>query len=171
MRVSSVERNNVTISGRGKKVLLFAHGYGCDQNMWRLITPAFEDNFKIVLFDNVGAGQSDLSKFDPDKYRSLGGYATDVLEICSELDLKEVIFVGHSVSAMTGILAAIREPERFSRLVLIGPSPCYINDGDYHGGFSNEDIDGLLDFLDRNYLGWSNTMAPVIMGSGGTVAF
>jgi sigma-B regulation protein RsbQ len=160
-------RNNVKISGRGEQPMLFAHGFGCDQNMWRFIAPAFEDQFKIVLFDHVGHGGSELSAFDRDKYATLGGYAQDVLEICAELDLSEVVFVGHSVSAMIGLLAAAREPQRFSKLVLIGPSPRYVNDDDagYHGGFKREDIDGLLDFLDSNYLGWSSAMAPTIMGN------
>lgn len=159
------QRNNVRISGRGEKAIIFAHGYGCDQNMWRFITPAFHDDYKIVLFDHVGFGNSDLNAFDPSKYATLDGYAHDVLDICSELALEKVIFVGHSVSSMIGVLAAIREPGRFHKLVLIGPSPYYLNDGDYRGGFTREDVGGLLDFLDRNYLGWSATMAPVIMGN------
>ena len=163
--MSVLERNNVKVLGSGDKAMVFAHGYGCDQNMWRFVTPSFQDEYKIVLFDNVGAGSSDLKSFDPSKYGSLDGYATDVLEICSMLDLSQVIFVGHSVSAIIGILAAIREPERFAKLVLIGPSPCYLNEADYQGGFSRQDIEGLLEFLDRNYLGWSATMAPVIMGN------
>ena len=158
-------RNNVKVFGRGEQPMIFAHGYGCDQNMWRLITPAFEDRYRIVLFDHVGHGQSDAAAFDPAKYASLKGYTDDVLAICQELDLTDAVFVGHSVSAMIGILAAIKEPERFDRLVLIGPSPRYIDDGDYVGGFKREDIEGLLDFLDSNHLGWSSTMAPVIMGN------
>jgi sigma-B regulation protein RsbQ len=160
-----LKRNNVKVLGQGQQSMIFAHGYGCDQNMWRFITPAFEDRYKIVLFDHVGHGQSDAAAFDQTKYGSLQGYADDVLAICRELDLTNVIFVGHSVSAMIGILAAIEEPERFDRLVLIGPSPRYINDGEYVGGFKREDIEGLLDFLDSNHLGWSSTMAPVIMGN------
>ncbi|QSQ25853.1 alpha/beta hydrolase [Pyxidicoccus parkwayensis] len=158
-------RNNVKVLGQGDRVMLFAHGYGCDQNMWRFITPAFEKDHRIVLFDHVGAGRSDLTAYNRTRYNSLKGYADDVLDICRELELKQVIFVGHSVSAMIGVLAAVAEPERFSKLVLIGPSPCYINDGDYVGGFSRGDIDGLLDSLDSNYLGWSSAMAPVIMGN------
>jgi sigma-B regulation protein RsbQ len=158
-------RHNVKVIGHGEQPMLFAHGYGCDQNMWRFITPAFENRYKIVLFDHVGHGRSDEATFDRTKYDSLNGYAEDVLAICRELDLTNVIFVGHSVSAMIGVLAAIQEPERFERLVLIGPSPCYINDGDYVGGFKQEDIEGLLDFLDSNHLGWSSTMAPTIMGN------
>uniref|UniRef100_UPI001E5A61AE alpha/beta fold hydrolase n=1 Tax=Microvirga roseola TaxID=2883126 RepID=UPI001E5A61AE len=128
-------RHNVKVIGQGEQPMLFAHGYGCDQNMWRFITPAFEDRYKIILFDHVGHGQSDGSVFDQTRYGALDGYADDVLAICLELNLKDVIFVGHSVSAMIGVLAAIREPERFDRLVLIGPSPRYINDGEYVGGF------------------------------------
>jgi sigma-B regulation protein RsbQ len=160
-----LQRNNVKVMGRGEQPMMFAHGYGCDQNMWRFITPAFEDRYRIILFDHVGHGHSDAAAFDRTKYASLDGYVDDVLAICHELELTDVIFVGHSVSAMVGVLAAIREPERFDRLVLIGPSPRYINDGDYVGGFKQEDIEGLLDFLDSNHLGWSSTMAPVIMGN------
>jgi sigma-B regulation protein RsbQ len=158
-------RNNVKISGIGSMPMIFAHGFGCDQNMWRFVAPAFEHDYKVILFDHVGAGRSDLSAYSPSKYSSLQGYADDVLEICRELDLDRVIFVGHSVSAMIGALAAIKEPHRFENLVMVGPSACYINDGDYHGGFRREDIDQLLDFLDSNYLGWANTMAPQIMGN------
>jgi sigma-B regulation protein RsbQ len=163
--VSVWTRNNVSVSGNGEQTMLFAHGYGCDQHMWRLITPAFAETHRLVLFDHVGAGRSDLDAYDRVKYSSLMGYAQDVLEICRELELQDVIFVGHSVSAMIGVLAAIDEPERFARLVLIGPSPRYINDGDYIGGFSQEDITGLLEFQDSNYLGWSAQLAPVIMGN------
>jgi sigma-B regulation protein RsbQ len=145
--------------------MLFAHGFGCDQNMWRFVTPTFEATHRLVLFDHVGHGRSDLSAFDRFKYRTLQGYADDVLEICSALDLRDAIFVGHSVSAMIGVLAAIREPQRFSRLVLIGPSPCYVNEGEYVGGFSRDDVERLLDFLDSNQLGWSSAMAPAIMGN------
>jgi sigma-B regulation protein RsbQ len=158
-------RNNVRVLGRGTRPMIFAHGFGCDQNMWRLITPAFENDYRLILFDHVGAGQSDLSAYDPAKYASLSGYVTDVLEICAELDLADAIFVGHSVSAMIGVTAALREPGRFSHLIHVGPSPRYINDGTYVGGFTREEINGLLDFLDSNYLGWSTTMAPVIMGN------
>jgi sigma-B regulation protein RsbQ len=160
-----IHRNNVKLLGRGRAPMLFAHGFGCDQNMWRLVAPAFEDSHRVVLFDHVGAGRSDTAAYDPRKYAALDGYATDVLEICHELDLQEVVFVGHSVSAMIGVLAANREPARFKALVLVGPSPRYINDGDYVGGFSRTDIDGLLDALDSNYLGWSSALAPAIMGN------
>jgi sigma-B regulation protein RsbQ len=161
----ALQRNNVSIRGSGSQAIVFAHGYGCDQNMWRFIAPAFEDRYRVVLFDHVGHGQSDASAFDEVRHGSLNGYADDVLDIVRELDLSRVIFVGHSVSAMIGVLAAIKQPERFERLVLIGPSPCYIDDGEYVGGFRREDVEGLLDFLDSNHLGWSSTMAPVIMGN------
>ena len=153
------------VSGPGGQAMLFAHGYGCDQNMWRFVAPAFADRYRIVLFDHVGHGRSDASAFDREKYATLDGYAGDVIEICDEFGLKNTIFVGHSVSAMIGVLAAIRRPDLIDRLILIGPSPCYIDDGDYVGGFKREDIEGLLDFLDSNHLGWSSTMAPVIMGN------
>jgi sigma-B regulation protein RsbQ len=144
---------------------MLAHGFGCDQNMWRLVVPELQRQSRILLFDQVGTGRSDLSAWNPQRYGSLDGYADDVLQICHELDLREVVFVGHSVSAMIGVLAANREPDRFAALVLLNPSPRYIDDTDYHGGFSRADIDELLDSLDSNYLGWSATMAPVIMGN------
>jgi sigma-B regulation protein RsbQ len=164
--MSALQRNNVKLSGREDgRPMVFAHGFGCDQNMWRFVTPAFADEYRIVLFDHVGAGRSDLSAFNRGKYGSLQGYASDVLEICRELELTDAIFVGHSVSAMIGVLAAVQEPDRFAELILIGPSPRYIDDDGYSGGFSREDIEGLLESLDSNYLGWSSAMAPVIMGN------
>jgi sigma-B regulation protein RsbQ len=159
-------RNNVVEHGRrDAQPMMFAHGFGCDQNMWRHVWPAFEDDYRVVLFDHVGSGRSDLSAWHRSRYSSLQGYADDVVEICRELDLSEVVFVGHSVSAMIGVLAAAHEPERFARLVLIGPSPRYIDDQDYTGGFTRADIEELLDSMDSNYLGWSSAMAPVIMGN------
>jgi sigma-B regulation protein RsbQ len=145
--------------------MVFAHGFGCDQNMWRHVAPAFADRYRIVLFDHLGAGNSDLSAYDAERHGSLEGYADDVLALLHELDLRDVVYVGHSVSAMIGVLAANREPERFDRLVLVGPSPRYINDEGYVGGFEREDIEGLLHSLESNYLGWSGAMAPVIMGN------
>jgi sigma-B regulation protein RsbQ len=145
--------------------MLFAHGYGCDQNMWRYVWPAFAESHRIVLFDHVGAGGSDLSAYDQQRYSRLTGYAQDVLEICAELDLNDVVFVGHSVSAMIGALAAAEESQRFEQLVMIGPSPRYIDNEGYVGGFTQADIEGLLDSMDSNYLGWSSQMAPVIMGN------
>jgi sigma-B regulation protein RsbQ len=164
--VSVLARNNVSVHGVADgQPMLFAHGFGCDQHMWSRVWPAFADAYRVVLFDHVGAGGSDASAFDPHRYASLSGYADDVLEICEELALDDVIFVGHSVSGMIGVLAAAERPERFARLLLIGPSPRYIDDGDYVGGFSQEDIDGLLESLESNYLGWSSAITPVIMGN------
>ncbi|WP_377806498.1 alpha/beta fold hydrolase [Azospirillum sp. A29] len=160
-----VARNNVKISGQGTRTIMFAHGFGCNQHMWRFVTPAFEDHYRIVTFDHVGAGRSDLSAYDYAKYASLDGYASDVVEIAREFDVKNGVFVGHSVSAMIGVLAVARDPILFSRLMLIGPSPCYIDDGDYVGGFSKAQINDLLDFLGSNHMGWSRTMAPGIMGN------
>jgi sigma-B regulation protein RsbQ len=160
-----LRRNNVQVLGRGPRTMVLAHGYGCDQNMWRKIVPAFENDFRIVLFDYVGHGKSQPHAFDRARYASLDGYADDVLAICEALAIRDAVFVGHSVSCIIGILAARKDPTRFGSLVLIGPSPRYVNDGDYVGGFKREDIDGLLEFLDSNHLGWSSTMAPVIMGN------
>lgn len=153
------------ILGRGPRTMVMAHGFGCDQSMWRLIVPAFEDDYRIVLFDYVGHGHSDSSAFSQSRYATLEDFADDVLEICEVLAIRDATFVGHSVSSMIGVLAARKDPSRFESLILVGPSPRYINDGDYVGGFTQEDIDGLLDLLDSNHLGWSSTMAPVIMGN------
>jgi sigma-B regulation protein RsbQ len=161
--IDVLTRNNVHVSGSGTQPMLFAHGFGCDQTMWRFVTPAFERDYRVVLFDYVGSGKSDLSAYDAQRYATLDGYAQDVLEICEALDLHDVIFVGHSVSSMIGVLAANRAPERFSRLVMVGPSPRYINDEGYVGGFERADIEGLLDLMDKNYIGWANFLAPVIM--------
>jgi sigma-B regulation protein RsbQ len=161
-----VERNNITCTGKPDgQAMLFAHGYGCDQHMWRYVAPVFEKRFRVILFDHVGAGQSDLSAYDPERYSSLAGYADDVVQICEELDLRDVIYVGHSVSAMIGVLAALQAPGRFEKLVFVCPSPRYIDEGDYRGGFTEEDIVDLLASLESNYLGWSAAMAPVIMGN------
>jgi sigma-B regulation protein RsbQ len=164
--VSVLTRSNVTVAGRrGGQPMLFAHGYGCDQNMWRFVAPAFEDRYRTVLFDHIGAGGSDLGAYDPLRHSDLRGYADDVLEICAALELERVVFVGHSVSAMIGVVAANLEPDRFDKLILVGPSPCYIDQDDYVGGFSRADIDELLESVESNYLGWSSAMAPVIMGN------
>jgi sigma-B regulation protein RsbQ len=164
--VDVLTRNNVTLGGQaGGQPMVFAHGYGCDQNMWRFVVPAFAGQYRTVLFDFVGAGGSDLSAYDPLRYGSLEGYAADVVDVVRALDLHDVIFVGHSVSAVIGVLAATREPDRFAALVLVAPSPRYIDDEGYAGGFAETDIEELLASLDRNYLGWSSTMAPVIMGN------
>jgi len=161
-----VDRHHVVESGvRGARPMLFAHGFGCDQRMWRLVAPAFEADHRVIVFDHVGAGRSDLSAYDPQRYRSLAAYADDVVELCRALDVTDAVFVGHSVSAMIGVLAAIRAPGRIGALVLVGPSPRYIDDEGYRGGFSEEDIDELLGSLASNFLGWSSAMAPVIMGN------
>ncbi|MGI5420882.1 alpha/beta fold hydrolase [Actinomadura luteofluorescens] len=164
--MSVLTRNNVQDLGRrSEQPMVFAHGFGCDQTMWRLTAPAFEADHRVILFDHVGMGDSDLAAYSADRYGSLDAYAEDVLDIVHELDLRDVIFVGHSVSAMIGVLAANREPDRFARLVLVGPSPRYVDDGDYVGGFSGADIGELLESLESNYLGWSSRMAPMIMGN------
>lgn len=164
--MKTTRRNAVSVTGQaGGRPMMFAHGFGCDQNMWRFVAPAFAPTHRLVLFDHVGSGSSDLSAYDDERYSTLDGYASDVLEIVHEHDLWDVVFVGHSVSAMIGVLAAIREPERFDRLVLVGPSPRYLDDDDYVGGFGKADIDEMLESLDSNYLGWSSVMAPVIMGN------
>jgi sigma-B regulation protein RsbQ len=163
--MSLLRRNNVHITGEGPATLFFAHGFGCDQNMWRLLAPEYAKRFRVVLFDLVGSGNSDLSAYDSKKYASLQSYADDACELITELAQGPTVFVGHSVSSMIGMLANISMPERFAAQIMIGPSPCYINDGDYIGGFMRADIEGLLDTLDSNYLGWSSNMAPTIMGA------
>lgn len=161
-------RNNVHVSGRGEQPMLFAHGFGCDQNMWRFVTPAFEDDYRLVLFDYVGSGRSDLRAYSETRYASLAGYAEDVLEICRALDLRDVVYVGHSVSSIIGMLAAIKEPHRFSCLILVGPSPRYVNDlPEYLGGFERSDIEGLLEMMDKNYIGWASFLAPNVMKNPG----
>ena len=163
IEMSISKRHNINVLGTGSKTMLFAHGYGCDQIMWRYFVPAFRDDYRIVLFDHVGAGKSDISQYSREKYGTLQGYADDVLEIIDAVSGAPVIFVGHSVSAMIGVLAANKQPQAFERLIMIGPSPCYINDGEYVGGFTRSDIDSLLQTLAENHLGWSRAMAPVIM--------
>jgi sigma-B regulation protein RsbQ len=160
-----IKRNNVTVTGKGAQPMMFAHGFGCDQNMWRYILPSFESDYKIILFDHVGAGKSDLAAYDREKYGKLDGYASDVLKIIDALKLNNVIFVGHSVSCMIGQLAANERPDLFSSLIHIGPSPRYINDEGYKGGFARKDLEGLLEMMDSNYLGWSGTVGPMIMGN------
>jgi sigma-B regulation protein RsbQ len=158
-------RNNVRVAGTGDSTIVFAHGYGCDQNMWRLIAPSFQERYTTILFDLVGSGNSDLRAYDRTKYGTLHGYASDVLEIVERYARGPVIFVGHSVSAMIGMLATIRAPQRFAAQVMVGPSPCYTNEEGYTGGFSRADIDELLATVESNYLGWSSAMAPAIMGA------
>ncbi|QIG38488.1 alpha/beta hydrolase [Microbacterium sp. 4R-513] len=161
-----LRRNNVTVSGNpAGPLVMLAHGFGCSQETWNLVAPQLEPDHAVLLFDHVGAGGSDWTAYDRQKYADLDGYAADVLDILEALDATEVTFVGHSVSAMIGVLAANRDPARFRALVLVGPSPRYVNADGYHGGFEQSDIDGLLDSLDANYLGWARQLAPVIMGT------
>lgn len=164
--IDVVRRNNIHETGNPTgPVLLFGHGFGCNQEMWRRVTPAFAEDYRIVLFDHVGSGGSDLGEYNPGKYDSLHGYAADVLEIIENLGLRDVVYIGHSVGAIVGVLAAVRDPSAFRSLVLLSPSPCYVNDGDYLGGFDQTELDGLVDALDTNYFGWATTMAPVVMGN------
>jgi sigma-B regulation protein RsbQ len=163
--MSAKIRNNVRITGDGAATMVFAHGFGCDQTMWRFLAPAYGERFRTITFDLVGSGGSDLAAYDRDKYGTLHGYADDLVEILDECATGPVVFVGHSVSTMIGMLATIKAPERFAAQVMVGPSPCYINDGDYTGGFSRDDIDELLETMDANFLGWSSNLAPAIMGA------
>ncbi len=163
--VDVIKRNNVRVIGEGTRTMVLAHGFGCDQNVWRYLINAFKTRFRLVLFDYVGAGQSDLDAYNPVRYNSLDGYAKDIIEILDALNIKSTVFVGHSVSSMIGLRASIIRPELFESLIFVTPSPCYINEEDYTGGISKEDLEALLDMMDSNYLGWSGTMAPLIMGN------
>jgi len=163
MAADVIRRNNVQIFGEGEKTILFAHGFGCDQNMWRFITPAYEKDYKIILFDYVGCGKSDLLAYNEERYSTLNGYAEDIIDICNVLNLKQVIFIGHSVSSMIGVLAYVQSPDIFERMVLVCPSPRYINDIGYIGGFEKQDLEDLLDVMDSNYIGWASFLAPVVM--------
>lgn len=159
----ATSRFNIHVSGRGTQPLVFAHGFGCDQNMWRFVAPRFEADYRVVCFDYIGMGGSDHSSYDPQRYWKLDDYAEDLLLLCRSLDLRNAIVVGHSVSSMIGALAAIQAPDQFERLVMVGPSPSYINDGDYIGGFDKEDLDGLLEMMEHNYIGWAQQLAPAVM--------
>jgi len=163
--MNPLQRNNVRISGDGRITLVFAHGLGCDQKMWQYLLPAFENRYRTVVFDLVGCGASDWSAYDFEKYGSLHGYAKDVLDIIEAVSDEPVVYVGHSVSGMIGLLASIKAPDKFAAQVMIGSSPCYLNDGDYQGGFSSEDIAELCRTMDSNYLSWASTMAPAFMGA------
>lgn len=167
--VDVIKRNNVHVKGDGKKTLMYAHGFGCNQDMWDQIVPAFDGEYKQILFDYVGSGQSDLAFWSIDRYSNLDGYAEDIIEICDALDLREdVILIGHSVSATIAMLASISRPSLFSRLILIGPTPCFLNHPpDYKGGFNKPDLEGLLELMDNNYLGWASYLAPVVSGEDG----
>lgn len=159
-----IYRNNVKINGNGEQVIIFAPGFGCDQNMWRLVTPAFQEDYRTILFDYVGSGNSDYQAYDSSKYRELNGYAQDVIDICRSLELKEVIFIGHSVGSVIGMLASIQDPKLFKKLIMIGPSPYYLNDPpNYKGGFEKEDLEGLINMMELNYIGWANYLSKVIM--------
>ena len=157
-----LKRNNVKVIGNKETTIMFAHGFGCDQTMWRHIVPSFIEDYKIVLFDYVGSGSSNIECYDTEKYGSLLGYVQDVLDIVEELKLKDVIFVGHSVSSMIGMLATIQKPDVFQRLVMIGPSPRYLNDSEYYGGFEEKDINEMLDMMEMNFIGWASYMAPIV---------
>ncbi|MYL23199.1 alpha/beta fold hydrolase [Halomonas alkaliantarctica] len=157
-------RNNVTVRGQGERTLMLAHGFGCDQKMWRFLIPRLERHYTLVLFDYVGSGNSDTSAFDVERYARLEGYAQDILDICEALSLKDVTLIGHSVSSIIGLIACETAPERFSRLVMIAPSPSFQNHPpDYYGGFEQEDLQDLLDLMDMNYIDWANYLAPLVM--------
>ena len=158
-------RNNVKVLGKGDQAIVFVHGFGCDQNIWRYLIPSLVEKYRLVLLDQMGAGSSVSADYNATKYASLAGYATDVLEVCHSLELQNVILVGHSVGAMIGVLSAIQEPELFQKLVLIGPSPCYLNDADYFGGFERADVQAMLSVMNTDYQGWANAFAPFIMGN------
>jgi len=160
-----IKRNNIQIFGEGETPILFAHGFGCDQNMWRFVAPTFFDKYKVILFDYVGSGKSDLNAYNVERYSSLMGYAQDILEICETLSLENLIFAGHSVSGMIGVLASIQNPKIFQKLLLVATSPCYINDeeNNYVGGFEHSDVKDLLDIMEKNYIGWASFMVPLVM--------
>lgn len=166
MNQDTIKRNNIHISGKGKKPIIFAPGFGCDQTVWKDVSPSFEEDYQVILFDYVGLGNSDISAFDPAKYSKLSGYVQDVLDVCAALDLKDAIFVGHSVSSMIGLLASNLKPEYFSHLIMIAPSPCYLNDPPkYYGGFEKEDLIGLIEMMEKNYIGWANAFSTTLLNN------
>lgn len=166
MTIDFLVRNNVKVLGKGKQPIVFAHGFGCDQDMWRYLVPDFEEDYRIILFDYVGSGESQRDYYNANKYSSLQGYAQDVLEIMDTLDLENAIFVGHSVSSMIGMLASIRDPKYFEHIIMLGPSPRYVNDlPDYYGGFNRNDIDELLNMMQMNFIGWASYLAPIVMNN------
>jgi sigma-B regulation protein RsbQ len=163
MKRNILSRNNVSIKGEGEQTMILAPGFGCDQTVWNAVSALFERDYRVILFDYVGMGKSDITAFDPDKYSDLSGYAQDVLDVCSALNLKDAIFVGHSVGGIIGLLASLQHPEYFSGLIMIGPSPCYLNEPpEYYGGFEKEDLTGLIDMMDKNYIGWATMFASTI---------
>ena len=152
--------------GSTSNPMVFAHGLGCNQTMWKDVAPAFQSTHQIVMFDLMGFGNSDTSCFSYERYQTLEGYADDFIEVVEETCFEPAVFVSHSVSGMIGILAACKRPDLFRQLILIGPSACYLNDGEsYLGGFEKQDIEGLIDAMQSNYLGWAGQMAPAIMGN------
>lgn len=169
MRANDIKRrNNVTVTGTGDRWVVLAHGFGCDQTMWRFFTPYLRDHFRLVCLDYVGSGRSDVTAFSVERYGSLEGYAQDIVEVCDALDISDATLIGHSVGAMTGLIAAISAPQRIGKLVMVCPSPCFLNDPpEYHGGFEREDLEDLLGLMDQNYIGWANHLAPLVMGSDG----
>lgn len=161
-----LKRNNVNIIGKGEKTIVFGHGLACDQKIWDTILPYFEEDYQIVLYDYVGSGDSDFSAFDTERYSTMHGYAKDLLEILEAIDVGEVIFVGHSVSAMIGILASIEKPEYFENLILIGSSPRYLNEHpNYHGGYDESDIEELITMMEMNFSGWATLAAANFMNN------
>lgn len=158
-------RNNVQVAGAGAVTMVFVHGFGCDQLMWRFTAGAFQDRYRVVTYDLTGSGGSDKAAYDRDKYASLHGHAADLLDIIDGFADGPTVVIGHSVGATIGMLATVAAPQRFMAQAMVAPSPCYINDGDYIGGFSREDIHELLDTMDANYLGWAQNLAPAIMGA------
>lgn len=166
MTIDVLVRNNVKVLGSGSQTIVFAHGFGCDQDMWRYIVPAFSENYRVILFDYVGSGESQINYYDAVKYNNLEGYAQDVLEIMEALELRDTIFVGHSVSSMIGMLASIQNPKYFKQIVMLGPSPRYVNDlPSYYGGFDRNDIDELLEMMQMNFIGWASYLAPIVMNN------
>ena len=162
--IDIIKRNDVKITGSGDKPIIFAPGFGCDQRMWRYVIPSFEKDYRVITFDYVGAGKTDLRSYDHTRYSQLSGYAQDVLDVLAALQFQEAIFVGHSVSSMIGLLASIQDPKYFERLIMVGPSPCYLNDPpDYAGGFEMSDLEGLIELMEKNYIQWANQFAPMIM--------
>lgn len=160
------KRNNVTIHGSGSTTLMLAHGFGCDQTMWNHLLPHLGSDYQIVLFDYVGSGQSDIAQFSKLKYSELTGYAQDVIDVCQAIDTDKVVFVGHSVSSVIGLLASIQQPHLFTEMVMICPSPCFLNfPPEYIGGFEKEDLEELLNLMDKNYIGWANYLSPLVMGT------
>ena len=165
MNTHIIKRNHINVSGKGTQSLVFAHGFGCDQLVWRDIAPAFEEDYQVVLFDYVGSGRSDKSQYSSERYASLKGYAQDLLDVCDALELKDIVLIGHSVSSMVGVLASIQRPELMEKLIMIGPSPRYLNEPGYKGGFEKSDIEALLDMMEKNYNEWAKYLAPVAMGT------